>query len=187
MLLRHERIRRNQRIISGGLTGVDRAALDFAIEHGSPHGGWAPQGRLAEDGAIPAHYQLTELAEGGYRQRNKRNVADSDGTLILNLGALDGGNLATQGFAQRLHKPCLVVQMDEGDLADWAREVAAWLHQNGTQTLNVAGPRESKRPGVNALAFRLMRLRGLHLPMRDEGFNPTRLPSRSSWLHPRRA
>lgn len=136
------------RIVSGGQTGADRAALDFAIEQDIPHGGWAPRGREAEDGEIPARYQLTELADGGYRQRNKRNVADSDGTLILNLGALDGGTFATQGFAQRQHKPCLVVQMDDGELATHAAQVRQWLRHHHIHTLNVAGPRESKRPGV---------------------------------------
>lgn len=143
-------------IVSGGQTGVDRGALDFAIRHGYPHGGWAPRGRKAEDGLIPLKYQLTELADGGYRQRTRRNVEDSDGTLIVNVGELDGGTLATQAFAQQRRKPHLVVQLDAGVTADVASNVLAWLREYTVKTLNVAGPRESKRPGVYRLTVALL-------------------------------
>lgn len=84
-------------IISGGQTGADRAALDWAIAHSIPHGGWCPAGRIAEDGIIPAKYQLTEMPDGGgYRQRNKANVQNSDATLILTTSSeLSGGSIGT--------------------------------------------------------------------------------------------
>ncbi|MBS0317690.1 MAG: putative molybdenum carrier protein [Proteobacteria bacterium] len=144
-----------QHIISGGQTGADRGALDFAIGHGYTHGGWAPRGRIAEDGIIPARYQLTEL-EGGYRRRTRRNVEDSDATLIVNLGELSGGTLATRVFAEKADKPCLVVQVDSGIAEDLAASVAAWLRRHDVKTLNVAGPRESKRPGVYRLTVELL-------------------------------
>jgi hypothetical protein len=143
-----------QRIISGGQTGADRAALDFAMWNHYNHGGWAPQGREAEDGVIPLKYQLTELAEGGYRQRTRRNVEDSDGTLIVNLGELEGGTLATQVFAQKLHKPHLVVQLDVCSFAETVNGAVDWLRQHNIKTLNIAGPRERKRPGI----YRLTRI-----------------------------
>lgn len=145
------------RIVSGGQTGADRAALDFAIEHGYPHGGWVPRGRLAEDGIIPLHYQLTELADGGYRQRTRRNVEDSDGTLIVNRGELDGGSLATHRFAVKLTQPVHVVNV-EGDFCanHDVIESMNWVRQYGIQTLNVAGPRESKRPGIYRLTYELL-------------------------------
>lgn len=139
-----------RRIVSGGQTGADRAALDFAIAHGYPHGGWAPAGRLAEDGRIPMCYQLTELSDGGYRRRTRLNVEGSDGTLLVNLGELEGGSLATLDIAQRLGKPCLVIQADGGVDAGSAREVLGWLRASAIQTLNVAGPREGRRPGIGA-------------------------------------
>lgn len=145
-------------ITSGGQTGADRAALDFAIEHGYTHGGWAPSGREAEDGVIPLKYQLTELADGGYRQRNKRNVQDSDGTLIVNLGELDGGTLTTQGFAQRLGKPYLLAPLDAGTLQETATVVLGWIRQNSIARLNIAGPRESKRPGIYRMTYELLEL-----------------------------
>lgn len=145
-----------ERIVSGGQTGADRGALDFAIKHGYIHGGWAPHGRLAEDGVIPAKYQLTEMAEGGYRQRTRRNVADSDATLIVNLGELDGGTLATQVFAEKSGKPCLVVQADPGISEGMVDSVIAWLRQHDVKILNVAGPRESKRPGICRLTGELL-------------------------------
>ena len=112
------------------------------------HGGWAPRGREAEDGRIPPKYQLTELPDGGYRQRTRRNVEDSDGTLIVNLGELDGGTLATKIFAEKAGKPHYVAQVDDGATDEMAASVLAWLRAHHIKTLNVAGPRESKRPGI---------------------------------------
>lgn len=151
-----------RRIVSGGQTGADRAALDFAIEHGYPHGGWAPRGREAEDGPIPLKYQLTELTDGGYRQRNKRNVRDSDGTLIVNIGTLDGGTLATQVFAQKLKRPYFLVQLDTDTPESVAPHVVEWLRTREISILNVAGPRESKRPGIYDLTRRLLEAVYIH-------------------------
>ena len=145
-----------ERIISGGQTGADRAALDFAIASDYSHGGWAPQGREAEDGRIPLKYQLTELPAGGYRQRTRRNVEDSDGTLIVNLGELDGGTLATKVFAEKAGKLCFIAQVDDGVTAEMAADVLAWLRTHDIKTLNVAGPRESKRPGIYWLTLDLL-------------------------------
>lgn len=135
------------RIISGGQTGADRAALDWAIRHGIEHGGWCPHDRSAEDGLIPERYQLKPLADGGYRQRTRRNVVDSDGTLIFNLGSLDGGSLATRIFAEKLGKPHRAIQLDE-DLQNLNLQIADWLVENNIREINIAGPRESKRPGI---------------------------------------
>ena len=151
-----EPLRFCERIISGGQTGADRAALDFAIASDYSHGGWAPRGREAEDGRIALKYQLTELPEGGYRQRTRRNVEDSDGTLIVNLGALDGGTLATKIFAEKAGKPLFVAQVDDGVTAEMAAGVLAWLRAHDIKTLNVAGPRESKRPGIYQLTTALL-------------------------------
>lgn len=120
-----EPLRICQHIVSGGQTGADRSALDFAIKHGYTHGGWSPHGRKAEDGFIPLKYQLTELVEGGYRQRTRRNVEDSDATLIINLGELEGGTLHTRIFAQRMGKPYLLVQLDSGVTTDKVENVMA--------------------------------------------------------------
>lgn len=142
-------------IISGGQTGADRAALDFAIAHGVPHGGWCPLGRRAEDGVLDARYQLRETGSRNYRQRTRRNVAESDATLILNLDELADGSLVTLQFAERANKPACVVALDADDLAAEAARVREWLAAHAVAVLNVAGPRESKRPGIHrkALAF----------------------------------
>ena len=132
------------KIVSGGQTGVDRAALDAAIEQGIPHGGWCPKGRRAEDGPISAHYTLTETPLADYPQRTEWNVRDSDGTLILMSGPICGGTLMTIQIAKILGKPHLVVDLDAG-LA--AAEVVQWAAANRIAVLNVAGPRESTSPG----------------------------------------
>ena len=105
-----------KKIVSGGQTGVDRTALDVAIQLGLEHGGWCPRGRMAEDGRIPECYQLTECAEPDYRLRTEQNVIDSDGTLILFHEPLTGGTRLTRRFARKHIKPYLPLPLDCGNL-----------------------------------------------------------------------
>jgi hypothetical protein len=141
------------RIVSGGQTGADRAALDWAIRNGIAHGGWCPKGRLAADGVIDARYRLTETDSEDYAVRTRLNVRDSDATLIFNLGALDGGTALTAEHAHALGRPCLALQLDAGPAASPAGAATAiddWMANGAVATLNVAGPREQGRPGIYA-------------------------------------
>lgn len=138
------------RIVSGGQTGVDRAALDAALALGLGAGGWCPMGRRSEDGEIPARYPLVETASDKYPVRTRMNVHDSDATLIVTLGEFDSGTRLTADIAQRTGKPFLVVPLDAADAIEKAR---SWLAQIRPSVLNVAGPRESKRPGIYGRAF----------------------------------
>ena len=143
----------NLKIVSGGQTGADRAALDWAIANGLQHGGWCPQGRLAEDGPIPHHYGLNELRGAGYRARTKANVRDSDGTLIVSLEpVLSGGSRQTAVFAKALGKPCLHVY----PTADWQGALQKWFASNLITTLNVAGPRASSAPAISDFVMKVM-------------------------------
>jgi predicted Rossmann fold nucleotide-binding protein DprA/Smf involved in DNA uptake len=130
-----------EKIISGGQTGVDRAALDVALETGIPRGGWCPQGRKAEDGRIPDHYPLQEASSPDYPLRTRLNVEDSDGTLVITLGSPKGGTALTLKLAKKLGKPFLLV--DLAGRADPA-EVRQWIQKNQIRILNVAGPREGR-------------------------------------------
>jgi len=142
------------RVLSGGQTGVDRAALDVALEMGIPCGGWCPRGRRAEDGPIPDCYPLRETPSAAYPERTELNVRDSDGTLVISRGRARGGTALTVSLARRAAKPVLVVDLERGaDLAG----VRAFLGQNGIRTLNVAGPRESEAPGIHDEASALLR------------------------------
>jgi len=138
-----------RKIVSGGQTGVDRGALDAAIEVGIEHGGCCPRGRRAEDGRIAPRYRLTETESAAYSARTERNVADSDGTLILCRGKLAGGTSLTRRVAERLGKPCLVVDLAAPTDASQVRE---WISRNELDVLNVAGPRESQAPGIQSAA-----------------------------------
>jgi len=140
---------RPKKIISGGQTGVDRAALDVAIRLGIAHGGWCPRGRLAEDGRIPPCYELRESDSTEYPVRTEWNVLDADATLILCRGRTSGGTELTRQLAQQHAKPCLVVNLDRP--LDPA-EVRQWLADHGVEVLNVAGPRQSQAPGIAAQA-----------------------------------
>lgn len=141
------------RIVSGGQTGADRAALDWAIARGVAHGGWCPHGRLAEDGVIAGRYRLRETPSAGCAQRTEWNVRDSDATLIVSLGSdLEGGSRLTRSIAAKLGKPCLHVAREDVDGAG----VRDFLLRHGVRVLNVAGPRASKEPVVYAFAFDLL-------------------------------
>ena len=144
------------KIISGGQTGVDRAALDFAIQHGLEHGGWCPRGRLAEDGAIPAIYRLRETDSADYDERTEKNVLDSDATLIVaREKELSGGTAFTKVCAEQHDRPLLVVCERDG-VSQSAAALSKFLKQNNVQTLNVAGPRESQAPGIGKFVGELL-------------------------------
>ena len=145
-------MKRVSRIVSGGQSGVDRAALDFAIDHGIPYGGWCPKGGWAEDfsdppGLLTRYPGLQETPESDPRQRTEWNVRDSDATLILvRHGCASPGTAFTTAAAERLSKPYLIADIDESDAA---QRIVMWLENNpAIRVLNVAGPRESEAPGL---------------------------------------
>jgi hypothetical protein len=137
-------------VVSGGQTGVDRAALDAALGLGIPCGGWCPAGRWAEDGRIPSRYPLRETPRADPAQRTLWNVRDADATLILSPRPLRGGTRFTRDCARRLGRPCEV----RDPLADGPGPVRRWLLGLGPLVLNVAGPRESELPGAHAASLR---------------------------------
>lgn len=147
-----------QKIVSGGQTGVDRAALDAAIFHDIPHGGWCPLGRRSEDGPIPETYCLTETDSRNYAVRTEYNVRDSDGTLILYEDFMSRGTELTAKLARKLGRPRC--EVDISGLCDWNDErlnqeiqsVAHWIEGSNIGVLNVAGPRESSSVGIGSAA-----------------------------------
>lgn len=141
------------KIVSGGQTGVDRAALDAAIAQGFPVGGWCPVDRFAEDGPIAVHYPLQELPGAGYLQRTRRNVIDSDGTVIIYFGALEGGTLETQRFCQQRGKPLLLLDARTMSEEGAAGRIADFIRKHAIAILNVAGPRASKEPRAYGYAL----------------------------------
>lgn len=144
-----------KKIISGGQTGVDRAGLDVALALGLEVGGGCPKGRRDEDGRIPDRYPLVETPERNYQTRTRRNIEDSDGTLILNMGQLEGGTALTVDLARKIGQPCLVVALEEG-IAPMTFQT--WLQEHSVAVLKIAGPRESQRPGVYEAACPLLNL-----------------------------
>jgi hypothetical protein len=136
------------KIISGGQTGVDRAALDLAIQLGLAHGGWVPKGRLAEDGPLPATYRLRETDTAVYAERTERNVVDSDGTLIISRGALSGGTEYTRQMALKHDRPLLHIDLKRTAAFRAAMQINEWAARHGIRVLNVAGPRASKDPRI---------------------------------------
>lgn len=138
------------KLVSGGQTGVDRAALDVALNLGIPCGGWCPGDRKAEDGRIADRYPLRETPSGDDSQRTRWNVRDSDGTLILTWGEPAGGTRLTVQSCRRAGKPHLVIDLaGEDDRQDAMRAAREWISASlPGGVLNVAGPRASEHPAV---------------------------------------
>ena len=139
--------------MSGGQTGVDRAALDVAVELGIPHGGWCPRNRLAEDGRIPERYHLKETESADYAVRTRLNVQDTDATLILYREPLEGGTALTWQLAVQLEKPVFLVELGFPPVRE---AFLQWTEENAIRVLNIAGPRESQRPGISLEARQLL-------------------------------
>lgn len=135
-----------RKIISGGQTGVDRAGLDAALAYGIPIGGYCAKGRGAEDGTIPDKYPMIELESQESHYRTEKNVIESDGSLILNIGELTQGTRLTYDFTVQYGKPSLIVQLDADEMIK-PEHVVNWIRAQYINTLNIAGPRESKVPG----------------------------------------
>jgi len=137
-----------QKIMSGGQTGADRAALDVAIKMEIPHFGWVPKGRLAEDGRISDKYNLREIPTDIYADRTKQNVLDSNGTVILSHGELTGGSKLTQELAKEHHRPYLHINIHKTPPFFAATQINNWIMENNINVLNVAGPRASNDPEI---------------------------------------
>jgi hypothetical protein len=137
-----------QKLISGGQTGADRAALDFALKHDIPHGGWVPKGRKTEDGTLPEKYHLQEMPTGQYSKRTEQNILDSDGTLIVSHGLLTGGSALTRELAKQHRKPWIHIDLGATPYPEAARMVQEWVEQKRIKVLNIAGPRASKDPRI---------------------------------------
>ncbi|GCE45595.1 putative molybdenum carrier protein [Thermosporothrix hazakensis] len=143
-------------IVSGGQTGADRAALDWAMAHHIPYGGWCPAGRLAEDGPLDARYELQETPTSSYAQRTEWNVRDSDGTVLFSLSPhLTGGTLLTLRLARKYRRPYLHLYQTERQ-QNPATRLLAFLQTYNIQRLNVAGPRASTEPAIGAFVQQVL-------------------------------
>jgi hypothetical protein len=138
------------KIISGGQTGADRAGLDAAIHLNIPHGGWCPRGRRAEGSPIPLHYVLEETDSADWMQRTSKNVLEADLSLIFNFGQnLSGGTALTKKTCRELKKPFMIID----PLLDPIVSVRTWFKLCDAKVINIAGPRESKQPGIYVATF----------------------------------
>ena len=137
-----------KKIVSGGQTGADRAALDFALQLGIPHGGWVPKGRRAEDGPLPDRYLLKETSAANYPERTEQNVVDSDGTLVISHGSLTEGSAYTIEMAIKHGRPWLHLDMERLTLQEASQRLRSWMATSSIEVLNVAGPRQSNDPRI---------------------------------------
>lgn len=133
------------KIVSGGQTGVDRAALDFAIKYKISCGGCCPKGRIAEDGKISDKYPLNETTTSDYKERTEKNIIDSDATLIIYSSRIDDGTNLTIELSSKYNKPLFELNLEDGSKIP---DLINWIQKNNIQVLNIAGPRESSSPGI---------------------------------------
>jgi hypothetical protein len=144
------------KIISGGQTGVDRAALDVALKHGIESGGWCPTGRLDESGRIPDRYPLRELKSGDFTERTLQNVKDCDGSVIIYPGELSGGTEQTVKFCVEQRRPHELIDASKVSIEKAVQLIANFVRENKINTLNVAGPRQSEWPEGYGYALRVL-------------------------------
>jgi hypothetical protein len=147
-----------EKIVSGGQTGADQAALDTAIELGIPHGGWVPRGRKTEAGRLPDRYHVKEISSISYVQRTLMNVIDSDGTLLVSHGKLSGGSSVTKALAARHRRPCLHIDLHVLGYPEAASATINWIDAREIKILNVAGPRDSEDPAIYEDTRKLLRI-----------------------------
>ena len=145
-----------KKIISGGQTGADRAALDVAIKYSIHHGGWIPKGRIAEDGPLPERYQLQEMPTISYTKRTEQNVIDSDATLIFSRGKPTGGTDYTRKMALKHKKQMVHIDLKLSTSYDAAYRILSWIRHYEIKILNVAGPRTSKDPAIYNDVFKIL-------------------------------
>jgi hypothetical protein len=146
-----------KKLISGGQTGADQAALDFAIENKIPHGGWIPKGRITEVGPLPDEYQLLEMPTKSYPKRTEKNILDSDGTLIVSHGTVSGGTALTTKLAKKHEKPWMHINLDKVSLEKAGSQLQGWIEQNNIQVMNVAGARASKDEKIYSTIQKLLK------------------------------
>ncbi len=145
-----------EKIVSGGQTGADQAALDAAISWKIPHDGWVPKGRKTEAGKLANKYQLKETPTENYDERTEKNVIDSDGTLIFSHGELRGGSRFTEEMTEKHNRPCLHIDLNRVNQFEAAQKINTWIDQNKIQTLNVAGTRASEDPAIYRAVMKIM-------------------------------
>ncbi len=167
-----------QKIVSGGQTGVDRAALDLGLALHVPIGGWCPKDRRAENGPIPSHYPLQDTPSSKLFLRTEWNVRDSDGTLLLTCGNPTGGTALTIRLVKQYRKPYLVIDLNKPSDPS---EVSSWLIEHNIHILNIAGPRQSTYPAIYQLAYTYMET----VLNSDEGDRTDRMGSEKGNDYPR--
>ena len=146
------------KIVSGGQTGADRAALDVAVELGLATGGWIPHGRRAEDGTVPQRYEgLIEADSESYERRTELNVRDSDATVVFSFGPPTGGSALTMRLAHSLEKPLLTVDLERSTADEAIALLRKWLSEERPRVLNVAGPRLSQEPRIAEATAMILR------------------------------
>lgn len=139
-----------KKIISGGQTGADQAGLDVAIKFNIPHGGWIPKGRLTEDGPLSRRYRMTEMKTANYRERTKKNIENSHGTVIVSRGDLTGGSKLTLNHARLINRPHIYIDLLSIEDFEASIFLNSFILENQIEVLNVAGPRLSNHPGIYA-------------------------------------
>jgi predicted Rossmann fold nucleotide-binding protein DprA/Smf involved in DNA uptake len=147
----------NLKIVSGGQTGVDRAALDFALHFNIPCGGFCPKGRKAEDGPIPSDYPLQEMDSECYSLRTKKNIELADATVLFKTNKqFDRGSLLTRRHCIKMNKPLYIYRLNQQNSLQ-NENFNNWINENSINILNVAGNRESETPGIYQLTYQALR------------------------------
>jgi hypothetical protein len=162
-----------EKIISGGQTGAERAALDVAIKFNIPHGGWIPKDRKTEDGRLPYRYQLQEMPTSSYPAHTEQNVLDADGTLIFSRGEPTGGTRYTRMAALKHKKHLFHIDLNIATSYDAASLILSWIKLQKIQILNVTGPRAPKDSQIYGEIFRILKMTVIMGKVQEERHSKT--------------
>jgi hypothetical protein len=138
-----------KKIISGGLPGVESAALDAAIKLGIPHKGWTYRRRKTEADASKEQYNVREIFNPSYFERLEKNIIDSEGTVILTYGQLIRGSIATKDLAKKHNKPCLLLELNEYSRNHAISSIRKWMENHDIGEIFFTGSKPIASPNLN--------------------------------------
>jgi hypothetical protein len=147
-----------KKIVSGGQTGAGQAALDAAMKWDIPHGGWVPKGRKTEHGPLLSIYQLKEMPTGSYPERTEKNVIDSDGTLIITHGELNGESEYTLEMTKKHDRPYFHADLTIHSSFATAQAIYSWIKVHNVESLNIAGSKASKDLHIYRAALKILEI-----------------------------
>lgn len=145
-----------KKIISGGIPGVEIAALDAAIKLNISHEGWAFQRKKKEDRFWPKQYNLKTIDKPSFHDRLEKNIIDSDGTVILTYGQLVMGSKVIIELTGENKKPCLYLDLTKCSLTHAISSIRKWITNNEIEAVYFTGSKPVGKSNIYEETVRII-------------------------------